>query len=540
MNLEIRVGFPTGSGLVGDYVLGEGEAGSFFEGSFRDPEAYRAKAREVASRFRRDDRARAAEALRPPDERAKSRLERFVEEGGFFVTGGQQPGLFTGPLYTIYKALSAVRLADVLESVLDAPVLPLFWVASEDHDWAEVNHAWVVDLENDLRRVELTYPTAGDQRAIHRVPLGASIGETVSRLLACLPETDFSGPYADALRDAYTEDTTLSEAFARILERLVGEMGLFQVDAAHPVVKDASRNVLEAELDADEEHEALLGRVASELAGAGYHVQVPILEGGVNLFVQGPSGRERLYRDQGSFHLRHSQRTLRADEVRARIRGEPDAVSPNVILRPVVESTVFPVVSTLGGPGEMAYYAQLAEFFRSHGIRMPIVHPRFGATLLEPKIRKVMEKFDLPLSELARPHHELASALTRDEVPDHVRRALGKLRGAVGQGTGELLDAVRNIDPTLKGPVTHARNAAFGELDRVEKKIVHALKEQNEIALQQLQKAQLHVFPDGKPQERVLNVFYYLFRYGGDLLSALLSRFDPPVAHDSLEAAPPP
>lgn len=540
MNLEIRVGFPTGSKLVGDYVEGRARAGSFFEGSFRDPAAYRAKAREVADRFGPEERARAAAAIRSPDEKARERLERFVEEGGFFVTGGQQPGLFTGPLYTVYKALSAVRLADALERLLEAPVLPLFWVASEDHDWAEVNHAWVVDLDNELRRVELAHPPADDQRAIHRVPLDGSVRDTVSGFLGHLPETDFSGPYAELLRDAYTQGSTLSEAFAGVLEGLVGEMGLFQVDAAHPVLKDASRDVLEAELGAHEEHEVLLTRVASKLEEAGYHVQVPILEGGVNLFVQGPAGRERLYRDDDSFHLRHSQQRLSLEEVRARIRGEPDAVSPNVILRPVVESAVFPVVATLGGPGEMAYYAQLADLFRRHGIRMPVVHPRHGATLLEPKILKVMEKFDLPLSELERPHHELASELTRDEVPDHVRRALGRLRGAMGQGAGELLDAVKTIDPTLKGPVTHARNATFGELDRVEKKIVHALKEQNDIALQQLEKAQLHVFPEGKPQERVLNVFYYLFRFGDELLPALRERFDPPVAADSLEAAPPP
>lgn len=537
MNLDIRVDFPAGPELVRDYVAGEGDAPAFFRGSFRDPEAYRAKADEVRGRFGREDRERAAEAIRAPTPEARERLERFVDEEGFFVTGGQQPGLFTGPLYTVYKALSAVRLADALERLLDVPVLPLFWVASEDHDWAEVNHTWVVDLENDLRRVELTHPHADDQRPIHRVPLEASIRDTVSTFLGHLPNTDFSPRWAGLLEDAHREGRTLSEAFTEVLDGLLGHLGLFQVDAADPGLKRASRDLLEDELEAAAEHEALLTRVAARLREAGYHVQVPILEGGVNLFVEGPAGRERVYADDGTFHLRHSEKRMTPDELRERIRNEPGAVSPNVILRPVVENAIFPVLATIGGPGEMAYYAQLGEYFESHGIRMPVVHPRFSVTLLESKILKVLEKFDLQVSELETPHHELASRLTREEVPDRVQRALGKLRGAIGEGAGELLDAAREIDPTLKGPVTHARNTAFSELDSVEKKIVHALKEQNEIALQQLEKAQLHVFPQGKPQERVLNVFYYLVRYGEELIPELLERFQPPVAEGSLEAA---
>jgi uncharacterized protein YllA (UPF0747 family) len=191
----------------------------------------------------------------------------------------------------------------------------------------------------------------------------------------------------------------------------------------------------------------------------------------------------------------------------------------------VVESAVFPTLSYVAGPGETAYFGQLGDYFEAHGIRMPVIHPRFGATVVEAKIRKVLDKFGLDVPALDRPFHEISSEIARDEVPEEVKKAVGALRGTVAKGVGELNEAVKAIDPTLKGPVQHVRSQTFAALDELEKKVVHALKRENEIALAQLEKAQLHLFPLGKPQERVLNPFYYLTRYGGAFLEELLKRF---------------
>jgi uncharacterized protein YllA (UPF0747 family) len=144
---------------------------------------------------------------------------------------------------------------------------------------------------------------------------------------------------------------------------------------------------------------------------------------------------------------------------------------------------------------------------------------------VETKIRKVLDKFGLDVPALDRPFHEISSEIAREEVPVEVRKAMGGLRGTLAKGVGELQEAVKGIDPTLKGPVQHVRSQAFAALDELEKKVVHALKRENEIALAQLEKAQLHLFPLGKPQERVLNPFYYLTRYGGAFLEELLERF---------------
>lgn len=463
--------------------------------------------------------------MTPASDRAGEKIRRFVEEGGYVVTAGQQAGLFTGPLYTIHKALSAVRLAGALESLLDAPVLPLFWVASEDHDWEEADHAVVVDVDNDLRRVAVPSPTE-EALPVGERKLDDGIEAAVEEFLGLLPETDFSPGYARVIRQAYRPGETLAGGFRSLLLELLEPFDVVVVDAADPAVKEGSAPILARELDEGAAHEEILRERADRLRDAGYPVQVPILEGALNLFTDGPAGRERIFRDGDGFRLRASGTRLSGDEVRRRLEAEPGRFSPNVLLRPVVESHVFPVLALVAGPGELSYAAELGCLFDAHDLGMPLVFPRHSVVLVESKVRKVLEKFGLEIDELRRPVHEVVGEIAREEVPDDVREALNRIRRAIGEGSGELQEAARAIDPTLKGPVQTARNASFSAFNDAEDKIVQAVKRQDEIAQEQVGKAHLHLFPDGKPQERVLNVFYYLFRYGPGLLESLAGRFD--------------
>ena len=524
MNLDLIVGWPDGSELARDYVAGSDRVAPFYGASWLDPAAYRDKLEELDARFDAEARRAALEAMSVPPGVDAERLESWIENGGVVVTTGQQPGLFGGPLYSLYKAVSTIRLARALEEELDRPVLPLFWVASEDHDWAEADHTYTIDSTNRLSRIQVADPGAGD-RPLHRVGFSGELLIALDEFIQSLPDTEFSAAYITLLRDAYDADATLPSGFRRMLEGLLGAEGLFFTDAAHPAVKRGSASVLLAELDATE-NEALLKATAADLEAEGYHVQVTILEGGVNLFLEGPAGRERLYRDGDGFHLHHSGERLSRDEVLARFEADPSTLSPNVLLRSVAENAVFPAIAYVGGPGEIAYYAQIRGLFEAHGIRMPVVHPRHSVTAVEPKIQKVLAKFHLDLEALSRPHHELASDFAKDEVPPEVRSALGEIRSALGEGAGKLLEAAKEIDPTLKGPVTHARNASFAAFQDAERKILQGLKRQNEIALGQLEKAQLHLFPEGNPQERVLNPFYYLFRYGNPFLAAVVHAIE--------------
>jgi bacillithiol biosynthesis cysteine-adding enzyme BshC len=511
--------------LARDYVRNEPHVGRFYEGHYLNPADYLEKARRVDGRFHRDARMGALSMLRGWTPKAQDRVDRFADEDGFFVTTGQQPGLFGGPLYSLYKALTAIQLSRALECLLERPVLALFWIASEDHDWAEADHTHILDLDNQLRTLRLPVQGGAPNRPLHRIRLEAGLKEALDELRKALPETDFGPPLLELLSHAYRDGTTLSRGFGDLFSELLRDQPIAFVDAVNDELKAASLPTLFRELERSEEHEALLTRASSHLEMEGYHAQVPILEAGVNLFFEGPEGRDRLYRAGEGVRLNRAGVTMSRETVQDASREDPTLLSPNVLLRPVLESRIFPTLSYVAGPGEMAYFGQLKELFHAHDLEMPVVYPRHSATLVEKKIGKVLGKFHRSVESMDRPFHEIAGEIALDEVPPDVRGALGKLRGAVGEGAGALAKAVHSIDPTLKGPVTHARNTAFTAFDEAERKILQALKRENEIALEQLSKAQTHLFPQGKLQERALNPFYYLVRYGPELLPALLEEF---------------
>lgn len=524
INLEISVRTVGGNDLVRDYVAGDDALAPFFPGHPFDPEAYRAKADEVRSRFDPQRRQAMADAVRPVDDRAAETLERIAGGEGFFVTTGQQPGLFGGPLYSVHKTLSAVALARRLATLLDVPVMPLFWVASDDHDWEEASHTYLLDAGNELHRLTLD----GDpesHRSMGARPLDGSAETALSELREVLPPSDFMPDITDSLEAAY-DDGTVAGAFADVMAGLFEGLGLGMVDAQDPVVRRLDEPVIRRELEHAAAHEEALRSQTERLEGLGYEAQVTILPGAANVFYEGPEhGRERLLREGDRWVLRASQRKLTDDELWSLYEESPSRFSGNVVLRPVVESAVFPTLAYVGGPGETRYLAQTGCLFEAHGVGMPLVFPRFSVTLIEGKVRKVLDKFELSEDDfLERPVHEVVSAVVREDVPGEVEEAVHRLRGALQEGYQALYEAAEPIDPTLKGPIFGARNEGFKAISDVEKKIRHHVKLNEETELEQIEKAAINLAPEGKPQERVLNVHQYLARYGPDLIPAILER----------------
>ncbi len=273
-----------------------------------------------------------------------------MEEGGYFVTTGQQPGLFTGPLYSLYKALTAIRLSQELESLLERPVLALFWVASEDHDWDEADHTHLLDVQNEVRTLRIPPQGGGPNRPLHRIPLREGLSDTVDSFLQALPETDFSPPFFDLIRNAYTPGTTLPQGFHRVLAELLKELPIAFVDSANPELKAASLPILLRELEEAREHEVLLSRNASHLELEGYHVQVPILKDGVNLFLEGAEGRDRLYREGEGVRLNRAGTRMGLDEVRSMASQDPSLLSPNVLSASGGGKQPLPDALLRGGP----------------------------------------------------------------------------------------------------------------------------------------------------------------------------------------------
>ncbi|HEV2148871.1 MAG TPA: bacillithiol biosynthesis cysteine-adding enzyme BshC [Longimicrobiaceae bacterium] len=536
--LEILVEPLRGARLVRDYLAGEGSAPSFYSGgSPFELASFRAKLDEVRGRFGRAERERAAAALRPTSPGAAERLARFVEEGGAMVTTGQQTGLFTGPLYTVHKILTAVRLAEALERELGVLVLPVFWAASEDHDWGEVDHADVLDARGEVRRIRIP----GDDS----VPLPMSerrVGTGIEASLAELADALAGEPLAEdclrLLREAYSPDATIAGAFRETVAKLFAGFDLLITDAAAPALKRASAPVLEGAILRTREHEALLRARTAELEAAGYHGQVAVLPEGANVFHHGPAGRERLYARGDGWYTRGARRHFTAEEVREAVAADPTRFSPNVFLRPVVESAVFPTLAYVGGPGEMAYFAQLGRLFREFGMGMPVVYPRFSVTLVSPGARRTMERLGIGMADLDAPEHELVRRLARERVPAGVEEALQRLREGIAEGYAGLIEAAEAVDPTLRGALGSLRNRSLLEAADAERKVVSAVARAGKGVARDVRRVRAELRPHGEPQDRVLNVSSFLAGHGPALLAQIAERMVVPLGAEMPERAP--
>jgi bacillithiol biosynthesis cysteine-adding enzyme BshC len=521
VSLEIHVERAASNGIAADHLSGKGAVRSFLALDPSSVDAFAARAADVDRRLV-DRGATLRSLLRPASPEGEEALERVVGGQGYVVTTGHQAGLFGGPLMGLYKLLSAVRLARDLEAALDAPVAPVFWVASDDHDWDEARRTWLLNSGNELVEIGLPPDEPGaptPPMATRR--LGDEVKAALSELEAALPDTDFSGPLLAAVREAYAPGATVAEAFSGLLAHVAGRLGFLFVDPADAATRAASEPFLLAELDAAARHERILAERSAALIEAGYHAQIPVLEGGTNLHVAGPRGRERLFRQDDGFRLRASGTALAADDLRERARrGE---LSAGVGFRPVLESALLPTLGYVGGPAEVAYFAQIEPLFGEHGMEPPVVVPRHSVTLIEGKVRKVLDRFDLGPDDFDRPAHEIASRILREELPEDVAAALEELRAALGHGYGRLTEAAKDVDPTLAGAIASARNAALGETRDIEKKIARHADDRRAIAVEQLRKAEVNLFPAGKPQERVLNPLQYLARYGPGLVEDVFS-----------------
>jgi bacillithiol synthase len=518
-----------GAPLVKAYLDGDPAALALYGGGHPgDLSSYREKVREVAGRITRADRERLARVLTGGGAEREARLERFVEEGGFAVTTGQQPGVFGGPLFSVHKALTAAALAGRLEGALGVPVLPIFWVASEDHDWDEVRRLTVLSPTNDEVDIELAPPEGYAQAPLFRVaPARAAMDAALSTLLGALPETEFHPDLRAQLEGAYGAGATLPQAFAALMGAHLADAGVFILSPEAPEIQAARLPLLLAEAEGAEASEVALAAQTEAIEAAGFGPpQVPILEGGVNLFLEVEGVRTRVYRGDPATSF---------ETLAERGHADPGALTPNVLLRPVVESALIPTLAYVAGPGELAYWGQLAPLFKRHGIRPPIAHPRWSGAILEGKIAKVLDKVAVEIADLATPLHELAAARARDDFPAAFADALGAARAQVTAGGDTLKGAIREVDPTLAATVDHFRNQALHLLSEVERKAMQAVKRAQSVEIEQIAKAQRHLFPKGLPQERVFPAVLYLVRYGPGLLDVWRSAMDEAVLPPSVK-----
>ena len=416
------------------------------------------------------------------------------------ITTGQQPGLFTGPLYTVFKALSAIALADRIERERGVPVVPVFWVAGDDHDFAEANHAWVLGRDGEPVKITLR-ERAHDapQLPLFRESLGSDIGAALDALDAALPDSECKPDVRQWLAACYRPEMNLADAGAEALNRLLGARGKgLAVFRAHDRAgKRAAAPWLLLALD-----ETLADGLS------------PVL-------VEGRLGRDRLRKDGGGFVTRRSGERFTRAQLEKIAADTPERLSPNVLLRPVIEAALFPTLAYLGGPGEMGYLPESAPLFSRLGVAPQAHVPRWSGVIIEARIDKVLSKHGLTPADFNEQPGALESRLAKADLPPDLAASLDELRADVESRFARISGEVQQFDPTLERTVESARNAALAGTNEIEKKLVASLKRTQGTVVSQLSRARAALAPLGKPQERVLTIASFLARYSGSLLDEI-------------------
>lgn len=493
--------------LAGDFVRGRGDAPGLLLSRGSGPAV-------ESARVGRD-------AFRVTGEEAGRRLEAALEGRGRLISTGQQPVIFGGPLYVLYKALSAIAVAERVEAESGEPALGLFWVGSDDHDWDEAGAVELLDLDNELREVRLEPPGGWDARSTGAAPLPETIEDRIDEIAQLLPRSEFVGSYLELLRGEHRSGRSLGEAFARTLTRLLAPRPLAVLDAARPELKESAAPFLLRSLERAPEEAEAVRRSSDAVRAGGYELQMPLLEDASHVFLDTGERRERLYRNGGTFRVGRGGREIPLSRLRQVARDEPARLSPNVALRPVLEAWLLPVSRSVLGPGELAYWAQLPELFALHEVPMPRVEGRCSWTVVEDKVAKVLRSLGAEPPEFRDGGASLVEEVVARSRPTGVNQALEELRASIGQGLQSVESAVGDELPGIRASVGKARSRLFEAVGELESAVDDRVEERQERQISGIRKAAAHLYPRGSPQERVLSPLYYLARYDDAFLEAV-------------------
>jgi len=517
--------FPWIRPLSGAYAFDFPSVASLYAGDPQRPEAWRDVIDRVQGHRRQPAAmagvlaAQQARRLAPPEARAAA--AQLADPVTVAIVTGQQAGAFGGPMYTILKAVTAIQLARRVAEEQRAIVVPIFWVDAEDHDWNEIASCTVLDSDFQPRTVTLDAPAGAGHRPVAALTLDERITRAVDELAALLPATPFTESVIAGLRASYAPGVGVSEAFARWIEGVLGRFGLVVFESSDPAAKPLAAHVFARELRTAGTTASLAANAGASMSALGHAPQVePQLDQPAVFRLDGT--RTAIRRDGDTFTI--GDETVAAVALVEQAEQAPARFSPNVLLRPIVQDTLFPTICYVAGPSELAYLGQLGGVYASFGIPMPLIVPRASATIVDSAAARFLRRYPLDLESLQPQDEAALNQLLKSQLPASIEQAMREAGDAVRASLTKVAEALPVLDQTLAGAAKTTLGKMEHDLQSLHSKIIQAAKRRDDTLRRQFTRVQAQAFPQGHPQERTLAVAYFLNQYGPGLIDRLFDE----------------
>lgn len=444
-------------------------------------------------------------------------LDLLAKPTTLAVVTGQQVGIFGGPLYTLYKALSAVALARELDALLEYDVVPIFWQETEDHDLDESSHYGIFDQGSNYVDVAYTFAESDTRKQVGSLRLSSSLEAFIESLSSQVQKTEFTESALATYRAAYNEGATFAEAQSRYLSSLTADKGLLIMNANTHAIKQCGAELFRKELENAGELQRSV-RAQTEKLATSYHTQID--PSPVNLFIIDHGKRYKLERDDTS-GFRYDAKHITAEDLNRIVDETPECISPNVVMRPLFQDTVLPTISYIAGPGEIAYFAQLASAYAWAGIPMPLIAPRYSATIVEEKTKKVIAKAGTDTQAFIEDGPKLIAALTATADEEVIGAKFDEVAARIEGELESLRETVTRADGSLDGALTGLKGKLLAPLKDMRSKTLAAERKKSATIRTQLERALTSLLPDGSLQERKIGLLYFANKYGPGFIDGL-------------------
>ncbi|WP_080846557.1 bacillithiol biosynthesis cysteine-adding enzyme BshC [Cytobacillus gottheilii] len=528
----LNLSLPAANKFATEYIMQTDRISPYFDYRYNDSKSYEKRIHELEGRaFMRKELASYIKNFMrkfPASEQVNASLEKLQQNNSTVVIGGQQAGIMTGPLYSIHKVISIVAFAKEKEKELQVPVIPVFWIAGEDHDYPEVNHIFT---KNGSKMNKVVYPEKVlEKKMVSNITFDKAVcRDWVNGIIEAYGETSFTKDLMLLMDEAIQESETLVDLFAYLIMALFKDTGLLLVDSGDNQFRQLQKEILKQQITLNKEITQSVLAQQESLKVSGITNSIDISANGANLFYYDEKLHDRLLlefnQEHGVFSDKEQTIQFTLEDLLEIAEESPEKLSNNVVTRPISQELLFPTLAFIAGPGEIAYWAELQQAFRHFSIQMPPLVPRINITLLERDIETDLQELDLRLEDvLANGIEDQKNVFLQSIQSDQADSLFSSLHSDVKKHYRCIEDYTKRDAKGVVQLLKKNEQKVIEHIQFLQQKIQEDIQLQHSYTINKYDRTGASLKPDGAPQERVWNALYYMNRYGLDIFQQILNH----------------